>query len=232
MSDSSRLLTLLLVASCLVFAGCGDDDDSDDDGGAPEAGVDSGASGDGGDGGGGGSGGDTMDAGPMDGGPEDSGPGDGGDTDSATVLELLCVASAECDGAEDCTGTDVCCADFTWTAEEAGYTSIKCAASCDSYVVPGLSSYPTCHKGETCANPDVSCSVSNLYTQSFGFCVTEATNEPAVDASASAVAGEINCGDDTCTIGVEHCCVWSGGRAKCTAVANECECEPPVADAG
>ncbi len=215
MRDSIRFPILLLVAFCLVVSsGCGDDDDDskvdagtadkDASGETDDSGMDSGPRGTGGE-----TGGTSAETG-----------GTGGEASECTML-----VGAECDGDEDCDGDEVCCGVYTGT----GYSSIDCQADCPTGNVR------MCHYGESCDAEDgttYDCASSGFLPASFGVCV--ASLGPATEASSSAVAGEINCGDTTCGEG-EKCCLRGITKDPyCTDLEDECLCDetPSEDDAG
>ena len=146
---------------------------------------------------------------------------------AGTASECTMLVGAECDGDEDCDGDEVCCGAYTGT----GYSSINCQADCTS-----AASVKLCHYGESCGTGTdggtSDCSGSSYLPASFGVCVSTVT--PATEASSSAVAGEINCGDVTCGEG-EKCCLRGSTKTPyCTSVDNECLCdnEPGEDDGG
>jgi hypothetical protein len=185
---------LVALASCAALLGCGDDDSPAPSGDAStptERGDASDA--------------DVISPPPPP--PMDSGqpnfPGLDMDSsfaldDAATPFCALKVA-AECDGAEDC-GAGVCCA--TFDPINVTYSAIRCQDSCES-----LNELVLCHANQPCtADRSVVCHQSLLLGQpTFGVCVPR--EQPQPPPVGVGVSGEIACGDDSCIVGSEHCCL-------------------------
>jgi hypothetical protein len=117
-------------------------------------------------------------------------PPDGG----LCVLEV----GAQCDGPEDCGAGQTCCG--TYDPLMLTYTRVGCSESCSA---PNL--YPFCHASDECAEGLV-CRRSRILPHEFVAVCAPPPDVPAA-AAASAVAGRITCGETTCEVGVEHCCL-------------------------
>lgn len=147
--------------------------------------------------------------------------------DAGAAMCFLEVAM-DCDGDEDCTGSQVCCGNFDSNAFT--YTSITCQDSC----LEADSQYKLCHAGETCPDATQECRRSQVIPHDF---VTVCAPPANVGTSTGAGAGSgIECGNVTCT-GSQKCClsgtVESGTGLQairnaldpyCVASQSECGC--------
>jgi len=132
--------------------------------------------------------------------------------------------AAECDGPEDCSrtggGAGACCARIDPSTFI--YTSIECADACDF-----RQTFPLCHAGLPCtADGTTVCRTSVLLPDDFiGVCaVPLPTRGPP---TGEAVPGQIDCGDESCVVGAEQCCLRKGFDAsKGQSVAHEPYCAP------
>lgn len=222
-------LFCVVAALAALVAACGDDSPV-----APEAGVTPPA----------------KDAAPDDATVEDSG------TDSSVVdaseppwsapdssiidqlADEYCVlrVTAECDGAEDCSGE--CCARFEPTT--VSFTKMECMAECDFQ-----RTFPLCHAGERCTHDGSSvCRTSLLIPGDFlGVCAppTPFGRPP----SGEDVEGLIDCGSQQCVVGQEQCCLRGGFNVRrgqpvtyepyCAPIGEPCDCtdvDIPPRDSG
>jgi hypothetical protein len=140
----------------------------------------------------------------------------------ATLPDSFCSleVGAECDGVEDCATGKVCCGLLAPGLPK--YFLIRCMETCDSLnpLTPG---YELCHVGDTCRNGSA-CSRSSLIPQEFiGVCFDNGrTDKP----TGKPRKGEINCGDETCKVGTEQCCLRADLPLGSTPVAEAPYCQP------
>ncbi|MBN1656311.1 MAG: hypothetical protein JXA30_21255 [Deltaproteobacteria bacterium] len=179
--------------------------------------------------------------------------GDHGETTDSGKKTCSLLLGVECDGDEDCPNGEVCCGTYRSTQATPGYTSIDCQPTCgfdynfvsDADDDAGMQDLPDveempdmmfklCHKGEDCsvegsdAGTGEACWSSSVLPPFLAVCLSSSMTfgEPASDMTANAVAGEINCGDETCTVGNEKCCLTDfTGDAYCTEIDKECDCD-------
>jgi hypothetical protein len=138
--------------------------------------------------------------------------------------------AAECDGREDC-DEGVCCAEFSPTSVR--YERIACSTDCTS-----ATQFALCHPGERCsANESLVCRRSLILPFEFlGVCA--APSNIVGPPSGPASSGEITCGDETCEVGRERCCLrasfdfrtQSGGPLEptCVGMDEPCNCDTEV----
>lgn len=152
--------------------------------------------------------------------------GDAGSSECSSTLGV------ECDGAEDCPGEQVCCG--TYSQASFGYLSMVCADTCGE-----MNQRELCHPGDTCADPEFVCRASQLLPFSF-LSICAAPTNMVGDATGTEIAGQIVCGDDTCEVGTEQCCLRSGIDLEaftrnvldpvCIPLEEECSCELEIDD--
>jgi len=165
---------------------------------------------------------------------------------AATCTSIL---TAYCDGPEDCSGGQQCCATFAGR----GYASFTCEDSCVELAAAGGIWSEVCHPGQTCDQPlptdggmapmtapdggviPYKCLSSAMYLPDFWYRCRDTGTEPTT--AGSTASGEINCGDSTCGSG-QKCCYALGagaaitdGTAHCVAADAPCTCLPSGGEA-
>lgn len=108
---------------------------------------------------------------------------------------------ASCDGDEDCSGGQRCCAHFDRLSYS--YTSIQCSDTCE-----GLDSYALCHPGQECEQPGHVCRRSVIVPHDFITVCADPATVPGTSTSVS-IDGQVVCGAGTCDAGDEVCCLRS-----------------------
>ncbi len=111
---------------------------------------------------------------------------------------------AECDGREDCTSGQRCCARFN--AMTFSYDNIRCEGSCR-----GPTRFEVCHVGgddgePDCVEPGYVCRPSLIARFDFvSVCAPRLASEPEIENRGE--PGSIACGGESCEVGAEQCCL-------------------------
>jgi hypothetical protein len=148
----------------------------------------------------------------------------------AGILEFPSICplkvGAECDGREDCPGDTVCCGHFDQRVFS--YTRISCDKSCS-----GSDQFQLCHADDACGSGLV-CRLSLVLPYSFISVCAPPTPAPSGQSTGKSVAGRVACGDRSCEVGRDKCCLTAhfDGNAPypvaeqpyCAPVDQACEC--------
>jgi hypothetical protein len=127
-----------------------------------------------------------------------------------------------CDGAEDCSGSQKCCGHY-----DGGYRRFVCADDCAAEQAEQMGTWSeVCHPGDTCETPDggaapYMCLANADFLPEYLFRCRDTGTEPA--SAGSTEAGEINCGENVCGSG-EKCCISVPGLAVCVPSGQDCAC--------
>lgn len=143
-----------------------------------------------------------------------------------------------CDGAEDCSGGQVCCANRN--ADTNIYESVQCQADCP--VEDGFH-FIVCHEASACAEGET-CRVSQGLDVNYILLCKMDIERPA-PAQPSVAASEVSCGETKICGEGQKCCVRTGSMEAatddrgnyCIDTAEACSCDfveplPEDPDAG
>lgn len=145
--------------------------------------------------------------------------------------ECSITSAFECDGNEDCPGSQVCCG---YTGQAAVYERSTCKDTCDAETFPDAGAgfvSEFCHPDDTCPVEGHSC-LQSTFLPDFLYRCRDTGLSP--EKTGSTAAGEVNCGDSVCGSG-QKCCVRAPKDPYCAPVAEECSCDyeaVPGNDAG
>lgn len=121
-----------------------------------------------------------------------------------------------CDGAEDCSGSQVCCGQFLGGA----YQAFLCMDACEEGAdpdVPGML-FEMCHRGDSCSVEGYTCQQSGYLPDELARCYDSGRGDPITEPEPG-----VNCGDAMCA-GGEKCCLRTPRDPVCIPADDDCTC--------
>jgi hypothetical protein len=146
--------------------------------------------------------------------------------DAGQPPECTRLMPASCDGSEDCSGGQVCCANRN--ADTNVYESVQCQDACP--VEDGFH-FIACHADADCVEGEV-CRVSQgLHVTYILLCKVDMERPPPTQPSVA--AGEVSCGESQVCGAGQKCCVRTGNAELggdelgnyCSDAEQACSCD-------